>query len=73
MRPNVRTRGKVVVAIIAAVANTSIAPDEKMVNKLLQGIDSRSFDIFQIEDEDSPKFKPSSLPTLFQQNKKQTF
>jgi hypothetical protein len=67
---DVRTGGK---AIVAAVAKTSFVPDEKVVNKLLQGIDFRSFDIFQIEDDDLPKVKPSSLPTVFQQNKRQTF
>jgi hypothetical protein len=65
-----RTGGKAVVAIVAAVAKTSFAPDEKVVYKLLQCIDSRSFDIFQIEDDDLPKVEPSSLPTIFQQNKR---
>ncbi len=68
-----RTGRKIVVVIVAAVAKTSFVPDENVVNKFLHGIDSTSFNIFQIEDDDLPKVKPSSLPTLFQQNKRQTF
>lgn len=59
--------------VVAVVAKASFAPDEDAVNKLLQGIDSWSFDIFQIEDDDLPKVKPSSLPNLFQHNKRQIF
>lgn len=48
------------------VLNSAHPPDEDAVNKLLQGIDSWSFDIFQIEDDDLPKAgTPHPLLTTF--------